>query len=75
MCSHNATLTNYWVNDEHCLIGTHSRVKYSFGLVVCCIKSYHNPVLSPGNHGSRSTSGGAGESGRLAVKYQASYIW
>ena len=58
---HNATLTHWSVNGEHCLVGTYNSIHNSLGLLVCSIQSYHNSILPPGNIGSRSTSGSAGE--------------
>ena len=53
---------------EHCLVGTINRINYSLGLLVGSIESYHNPISPPGDSGSRSTSGGAGEGPGLVIK-------
>ena len=37
------------------------------------IESYHNPISSPGDSGSSSTSGGAGEGPGLVIKSYTSY--
>ena len=39
-----------------------------------CIGSDHSSILCPGDSGSRSTSGGAGEGPRLSVKCKLSDI-
>ena len=53
-----ATRLHRWVNGEHRLVGT---LNQGLGLLVGSIESYHNPISPPGDSGSRSTSGGAGE--------------
>ena len=72
VCPHNVTLTHWWVNGEHCLVGTHNRIHYSLGLLVGSIESYHSSISPPGDSGSRSTSGDAGE-GWLIIISQTGY--
>ena len=43
-------------------------MNYFLGLLVGSIESYHNPISPPGDSGSRSTSGGAGEGPGLVIK-------
>ena len=52
------------VNGEHCLVGI---INNTLGLLVVSIESYHNPIPPPGDSGSRSTSGGAGEGPGLVI--------
>ena len=68
VCPHNVTLTHWRVNGEHCLVGTLNRINYSLGLLVSSIESNHNPISPPSDIGSRPTSGGAGEGGRVNIK-------
>ena len=39
------------------------------------VESYHISISPPGDSGSRSTSGGAGEGPGLTIIFQAGYIW
>ena len=73
VCPHNVTLTHWWVNGEHCLVGACNRISYSRGLLVGSIESYHSSISPPGDSGSRSTSGGAGESPGLIITSQTGY--
>ena len=61
------------VNGEHSLIGSCHRISHHLCLLVCCIESYHSPILPPSDSGSRSTSGGTGEgSGSLTIHQYSS---
>ena len=73
VCPQNVTLTHWCVNGEHCLVGTHSRIQYCLGLLVGSIESYYNPILPPGDSGSRSTSGSAGEGVWWSIESETSY--
>ena len=75
VCPPNVTLTYWWVNGEHCLVGTCNRINYFLGLLVGSIGCYHSSISPPGDSGSRSTSGGAGESSGLTIINQAAYKW
>ena len=75
VCPHNVTLIHWWVNGEHCLVGAHDRINYSLGLLVGIIERYHSPISPPGDSGSRSTSGGAGDDSELTIIKQAGYTW
>ena len=73
VCPHNVTWTHWWVNGEHGLVGTHDSIHYSLGLLVGSVESYHNPISPPGDSGSRSTSGGAGEGPGLIIISQTAH--
>ena len=70
---HYDTLTHWWVNGEHSLVGTLNKINYSLGLLVGSIESYHNPIPPPGDSGSRSTSGSAGEGVCWDIESYTSY--
>ena len=72
---HNVTLTHWWVNGEHCLVGTHNRIHYSLGLLVGSIESYYSTISPPGDNSSRSTIGRAGERPGLIIISQVGYPW
>ena len=67
VCPYNVTLIQWWVYGEHCLVGTCNRMNDTLGLLISSIESYHNPIPPPGDSGSRSTSGGAGEGPGLVI--------
>ena len=72
--SKKVTLTHWWVNGEHCLVGTHSSIHHSLGLLVGSIGSYQYPISPPGDSSSRSTSGGAGKGVCWAIEGETSHI-
>ena len=74
VCPYNVTLIQWWVNGEYCLVGTCSSINYVLGLLVGSIESYHYPILFPGDGGSRSTSGGAGEGPGQFIVSKIRYI-
>ena len=74
VCPHNVTLTHWWVNGEHCLVGAYNSIHNSLGLLVGSIESYHNSILPPGDSGSRSTSGDASEGVWWSIESETSYV-
>ena len=60
------------VNGEHSLICSCHRISHHLCLLVCCIESYHSPILPPSDSGSRPTSGGAGEGPGSLIIHQCS---
>ena len=73
VCLHSIILTHWWVNGEYCLVGTCNWINYFLGLLVGSIESYHSSISPPGDSGSGSTSGGAGEGPGLTIISQTAH--